>query len=78
MMNGVSWYKKGIMTIEVFFPEGKVMCYNCKLCRKSTKHKSCSQTNQEVTDVYLCGIGSECPLVFEEGEEYEDQDVASR
>lgn len=64
---GVGWYAIGRMTTEIPFPEGDVRCCRCRLCRRSDKHKSCSITNQEVTDIYYEGIGSDCPLKFEEG-----------
>lgn len=69
MKNGVGWYTVGRMLTEIYFPEGDVRCCKCRLCRgASIKHKSCSITNQEVTDVYHEGIGSDCPLEFEKGE----------
>lgn len=69
--NGVSSYTTGRLITVIYFPEKDVRCCRCRLCRRTEQHKACSITNQEVTDVYYEGIGSDCPLNFDkEGEEW--------
>lgn len=64
--DGVRYYTHAALLTEVFFPEDEVYCCNCPFCRRGKKHMSCSVTHQEVTDIYFEGIGSDCPLIFEE------------
>ena len=65
---GVSYYKTGLVTVKVNFPEDDVCCHWCKFIDKSfgIDRKECSLTKTIIYNEAL--VCSDCPLIFEEKE----------
>jgi hypothetical protein len=65
--NGVTSYTKATATMDIFFPDGKVCCNYCLLCRYEEAYKrySCRITNEWLLSPFT-GIGTSCPLQFKE------------
>ena len=69
--NGVGFYTTGNASVTVFFPENEVKCQYChRFLRYEdyAKRYSCRLTDERLLHPFE-GIGFECPLEFEEGEE---------
>jgi ribosomal protein S27E len=70
--HGVSFYTKGIVTFEIFFPETCTDCGHCNYCYKPSsddmKRCKCSLT-QEYIYQPMIGRGRLCPIVFENEKE---------
>lgn len=67
---GVSYYTKGVASVDVFFPNGEVRCQHCRFCRSESELKRwwCRLVEREVYNPFF-GIEGFCPLVFDEGED---------
>lgn len=64
---GVKWYSRGTATVQVFFPEGEIVCQNCKLLTAEylLKRSRCAVTGEIIPDpTYM--TGGLCPLKFEQ------------
>ena len=66
--NGVSFYRKGTILIEVNFPDGDVCCAYCFFCRSKTVNSHtrvvCTRSYEELHDVNS-RVGEDCILKFE-------------
>lgn len=70
MLQGVTEYTTGILTVEVHFPVGLKGCQNCIFKRYRqiglTTRVICSQTYENLDYIdRLHERGKDCPLVFE-------------
>lgn len=65
--NGISYYTKA--TLEVSFPENKVVCWWCPLLdtERGTSRPICRKTHEYLYDTERT-IGDECPLKFNKKE----------
>lgn len=64
---GVSFYARGVVPVEVSFPEGDVCCEFCRLCIKDPSapwRKICFATGEII--VHIAMTGRACPLRMEE------------
>ena len=63
---GVDWFLKGIIHMEINFPEGDVRCQWCPMCRAETDLKRfwCRTKNQMIYDPFQAGIPDWCPICF--------------
>ena len=61
---GVRYYSKGILQLEVAFPEGDVRCQWCPFCvaEKSLGRWWCKAKNWMVYDPYAPGLPDFCPI----------------
>lgn len=65
---GVSYYTKGVASVEVVFPENAVCCQYCSFCyaEESLKRHKCRLTGEIITNPYSLYRGAKCPVVFKE------------
>lgn len=67
---GVLYYAKGAGTVEVYFPNGELLCQHCRFCRAESDLRRfwCRLTEREIYNPFF-GIEGFCPLKFEEKEQ---------
>lgn len=63
----VSYYTAGTAMVQVSFPEDKVRCHLCFLCKHEDAFKrySCRATGELLIYPFQ-GIGKNCPIIFHE------------
>ena len=63
---GVTYYTRGTATIEVFFPEDRVVCQWCSHCRyeEGLKRWKCLLTGEYLVNPFA-SRGNKCPIVIE-------------
>ena len=68
----VLYYTTGRVTLEIHFPENRVVCQWCRFCRNedSLKRWKCLLTDEYLVYPFQ-GRGHECPVEFPGGEESE-------
>lgn len=70
MTNGVREYTKGIVTIEVFFPNGDILCQYCPFCfeaKDGLKRWRCQLTTELIFTPFD-NVGERCPIKICKGE----------
>lgn len=68
MNYGVSYYTKGVATIDVFFPEGNTTCRYCQFCydpKDELKRWKCRLTGEYIYTPMVC-VGEKCPVKIKE------------
>jgi hypothetical protein len=65
--SGVDSYAKGIASLNIYFPESKICCNYCLLCRYEEAYKrySCRATDEWLLNPFI-GIGEQCVIKFKE------------
>lgn len=64
--NGVSYYSKGIASVEVYFPEDDIRCQWCRFCRKDDMGRHWCRITNEMIYNPLSGRGDDCPVEITE------------
>lgn len=65
---GVDWYQKGVIPLEVNFPNGDIRCQNCPQCRSESELKRfwCRAKNRMIYDPFQADTPEWCPIIFTE------------
>lgn len=71
--DAITWYETGTATLAVPFPNGKTVCQWCPYVRTedSLKRHRCLLTGEYLMFPFT-SRGNECPVMFDNGEESED------
>lgn len=72
---GVQYYTTGTVELEIPFPEDKITCGNCRLCRfdEVFKYYYCGATRDRAMILHpFGGVCEGCPIRFDGQEEKEE------
>jgi hypothetical protein len=63
----VDYYTHGTVTLDVSFPENRVVCQWCRFCRNedSLKRWKCLLTDEYIVYPFY-SVGNECPIILNE------------
>lgn len=67
--SGVLYYTKGLLKMEISFPEDRTICQWCPFCRSedSMKRHKCILTGEYLVYPFIT-IGAQCPIQFKKEE----------
>lgn len=74
--NGVLWFTKGQLTLDVYFPENEVRCQYCPFCRSDgdLNRYFCKITGKMLYNPFVPDLPGGCPITVT-GEIYKPKGV---